>query len=276
MSQVRGRSPRRVGDGTFREMREPIILAVHEDGAALGEVQEALLERYAKRYRVICVPSADAGPHGAGRRRWRPTIDIALVLAAQWLAGGSTGSELLDEVWSMHPRARRALLIEWGDWGQTPTGQAIFDGIARGCFDHYVVRPAASPDEMFHQTISSMLLDWAEANRAAPYTVHVVGDVVVGPGLRDPRGVAGVRSPAHLLPGGLARGAGARRRRRRRRRAADDAVPQRRGAGEPHQRGDRGCGRCADRPGAREVRPGDRRCRAGRACPPRCTGAPKA
>ncbi len=98
------------------------------------------------------------------------------MLAAQWLGEGSTGSELLDEVWSMHPRARRALLIEWGDWGQTPTGRAIFDGIARGCFDHYVVRPAASPDEMFHQTISSMLLDWAEANRAAPYTVHVVGN----------------------------------------------------------------------------------------------------
>ena len=73
MSQVRGRSPRRVGDGTFREMREPIILAVHEDGDALGEVQEALLERYAKSYRVLCVSSADEAravlSDGAGVRR---------------------------------------------------------------------------------------------------------------------------------------------------------------------------------------------------------------
>ncbi len=155
-------------------MREPVILAVHEDGGALGEVQEALLERYAKSYRVVCVPSADEA-RAVLSDALASDDRIALVLAAQWLEGGSTGSELLDLVWSMHPRARRALLIEWGDWGQTPTGQAIFDGIARGYFDHYVVRPAASPDEMFHQTISSMLLDWAEANRVAPYTVHIVG-----------------------------------------------------------------------------------------------------
>lgn len=156
-------------------MALPIILAVHDDGTALAEVEAALMERYAQRYRVACVPSADearslltqAAASGDG---------VALVLAAQWLVGGPTGSELLDEVWSMHPRTRRALLIEWGDWGQTPTGRAIYEGIARGCFDHYVVRPAASPDEMFHQTISSMLLDWAESTHTAPYMVHIVGD----------------------------------------------------------------------------------------------------
>ncbi|UDY37595.1 FAD-dependent oxidoreductase [Dermatobacter hominis] len=156
-------------------MALPILVAVHDDPTALAEVEEALLERYAKRYRVVCLPSA-AEARALLADAAAADDSVALVLAAQWLAGGPTGSELLDEVWSMHPRARRALLIEWGDWGQTPTGRAIFDGIARGCFDHYVVRPAASPDEMFHQTISSMLLDWAEANRAAPYTVHIVGD----------------------------------------------------------------------------------------------------
>ena len=98
-----------------------------------------------------------------------------MVLAGQWLAG-MTGSELLDEVRHLHPHAKRALLIGWGDWGQKATGEAIFDGIADGRFDHYVLRPSESPDELFHQTISSMLLEWAEANRAAPYTVHVVGE----------------------------------------------------------------------------------------------------
>lgn len=160
--------------GYISAMGRPIILAVHDDPGALGEVQEALLERYATSYRVTCVPSVEQA-RALLAEAGASDDEFALVLAAQWLGGGSTGSELLDEVWSVHPRARRALLIEWGDWGQTPTGRAIFDGIARGCFDHYVVRPAASPDEMFHQTISSMLLDWAEATRAAPYTVHIVG-----------------------------------------------------------------------------------------------------
>lgn len=156
-------------------MARPIILAVHDDRAALEEVEAALLERYATSYRVVCVPSVEEAralltqPESADD-------NLALVLCGQWLSGGSTGTDLLDEVWSLHPRARRALLIDWGQWGQTPTGRAIHEGISRGCFDHYVVRPAASPDEMFHQAISTMLLDWAEATRAAPYTVHVVGE----------------------------------------------------------------------------------------------------
>jgi thioredoxin reductase (NADPH) len=156
-------------------MARPIILAVHDDRDTLAEVEAALLERYATSYRVVCVPSVEearallAQPESAAD-------NLALVLCGQWLSGGSTGTDLLDEVWSLHPRARRALLIDWGQWGQTPTGRAIHEGISRGCFDHYVVRPAASPDEMFHQAISTMLLDWAEATRAAPYTVHVVGE----------------------------------------------------------------------------------------------------
>ena len=156
-------------------MALPMLLAVHSDRDALAEVEGALLERYAKHYSVTCIPSAEQARTLLAEAA-ACDEHVALVLAAESLAGGATGSDLLDEVWSVHPRARRALLIEWSDWGQTPTGQVIFDGIARGCFDHYVVRPAASPDEMFHQTISSMLLDWAEATNAAPYTVSVVGD----------------------------------------------------------------------------------------------------
>ena len=39
-----------------------------------------------------------------------------------------------------------------------------------------MLRPSASPDELFHQAISSLLLEWAEARRASPYTIHVVGE----------------------------------------------------------------------------------------------------
>jgi thioredoxin reductase (NADPH) len=160
-------------------MALPILLTVHDDRGTLADVEAALLERYAAHYRVVCHPTAQQAREVL-RGACASGDDVALVLASQVLGDGATGGELLDEVWSMHPRARRALLIEWGDWGQIRTGQAIFDGIARGCFDHYVVRPAASPDEMFHQTISSMLLDWAEATRTAPYTTHVVGETWSG------------------------------------------------------------------------------------------------
>ena len=91
-----------------------------------------------------------------------------------------TGSQVLEEVGRLHPHAMRALLIAWGDWGQKASGEAIFDGIAHGRFDHYVLRPTQSPDELFHLTVSGLLLDWAESQRAAPYTVHIVGESWAG------------------------------------------------------------------------------------------------
>ena len=90
-----------------------------------------------------------------------------------------TGSELLDEA-RHHPHAKRGLLIPWGGWGDRPTGEAIFDSIAHGRIDHYVLRPEEPPNELLHHAISVMLLEWAEAQRTSPYTVHVVADSWAG------------------------------------------------------------------------------------------------
>ena len=151
----------------------PVLLAV-DDAETLSAVERELLERFGRHYRVVCLSTVEAA-RACLTELADSGVDVALVLAAQWLPG-TTGSELLAEVRRTHPLARRALLIEWGDWGQNPTGEAIFDGIAHGWLDHYVLRPTYSPDELFNQAISSLLLDWAEAHRASPYTVHIVGD----------------------------------------------------------------------------------------------------
>ena len=55
--------------------------------------------------------------------------------------------------------------------------------MAHGRIDYYVLRPSVSPDEIFHQMISSFLLEWARDQRVAPHTVRVVGEVVVGEGV---------------------------------------------------------------------------------------------
>ena len=154
-------------------MNEPVLLAVEADAPTLSAVEQELADRYSRHYQVVCVGSPDDARERLAAFAASST-DVALVLAGQWLPGG-TGLDLLGEVRRSHPHARRALLIEWGDWGQRPTGRAIFDGIAKGRLDHYVLRPAGTPDELFHQTISGMLLDWAEASRAAPNTIHIVG-----------------------------------------------------------------------------------------------------
>ena len=152
----------------------PVLLAVDEDAGALHDVERELLDRYGRHYRVVCMRS----PHEARARLEDLAAagkEVALVLAGQWLSG-MTGSELLDEARHLHPHAKRALLIAWGGWGDQATGEAIFDSIAHGRIDHYLLRPSASPDELFHQAISGLLLEWAEARRASPYTIYVVGE----------------------------------------------------------------------------------------------------
>jgi thioredoxin reductase (NADPH) len=152
----------------------PVLVAVEEDAGALRDVERELRDRYARHYRVMCMRSSHEA-RACLEDLAAANEDVALVLAGQWLSG-MTGSELLDEARHLHPHAKRGLLIAWGDWGDRATGEAIFDSIGRGRIDHYVLRPAASPDELFHQAISGLLLEWAEARRASPHTVYVVGD----------------------------------------------------------------------------------------------------
>ncbi len=159
-------------------MAQPVLLAVDQDPVALAAVESELQDRYGRHYEVVCVRSAaEARLRLEGLAVSR--TEVALVLASQWLAG-EPGGILLEDMHDLHPYAKRAALIPLAGWGEPTVGRAIFDGIARGRLDHYVLRPSQAPDEQFHQTISTMLLEWAEAKRAAPYTVHVVGESWTG------------------------------------------------------------------------------------------------
>ena len=155
-------------------MGAPIILAVDGDPAALQAVERELRDRYARHYRVECLTSPLAARSRLAELH-AADEPVALVLAGQAL-DGATGGELLGEVRQLHPHVKRALLVGWGEWGLRATGDAILEAIEHGKIDHYVVRPMAPPDELFHHAISTFLLEWAEELRTAPYAIHVVGD----------------------------------------------------------------------------------------------------
>ena len=155
-------------------MARPVLFAVEDDPAALGAVEAELRERYSRDYTVVCEGSSEA----ALRTLEQLASDgeaVALVLAGHWLTG-MTGSELLGRAHQLHPHAKRGLLIEWGGWGDQATGEAIFDAMAHGRIDYYVLRPSGTPDEVFHQAVSSFLLEWSHSQRTAPHTIHVIGE----------------------------------------------------------------------------------------------------
>jgi thioredoxin reductase (NADPH) len=159
-------------------MTQPILLSLDENAADLAHIKRELDERYGRHYHVVSVGSPDEAL--AQLELFASSgVEVALVLAGQW-RDGEPSHRVLDAVHDLHPHAKRAVLVAWTDWGDPATGRAIFDGIADGRFDHYLIRPSQSPDEQFHQTISMVLLEWAEANRVAPYTVHIVGESWTG------------------------------------------------------------------------------------------------
>ena len=86
--------------------------------------------------------------------------EVALVLARN-PPSRTTGIELLDHVRQLHPHAKRALLVPPDTWADQTTAEAIRGSLALGRIDYYVPSPAGSPDEVFHEAVSSFLLEWA-------------------------------------------------------------------------------------------------------------------
>ncbi|HSH74420.1 MAG TPA: FAD-dependent oxidoreductase, partial [Longimicrobiales bacterium] len=146
---------------------QPVLLVADDDAEALKRIRHELERRYASDYRIVC--------QGSGPAALRTLEEIAekgealaLVLAAQWMES-LTGEELLIRAKALHPRAKRALLIDFGAWGDQPTAETVLRAMALGRMDYYVIKPWRSPDELFHRTVSEFLHEWS---RIRPGTVR--------------------------------------------------------------------------------------------------------
>ena len=155
----------------------PVLLAVDGDDEHLRRIEDELCRRYASDYRVICKRSPIEAL-ATLRALADDDEEVALVLADQWLSG-LTGTELLAQARDLHPRAKRALLIEWGAWGHRRTADAIMQAMALGHIDYYVLKPWRSPDEFFHRTITEFIHEWSRHGTFVPQEVEVVAPRVV-------------------------------------------------------------------------------------------------
>lgn len=159
-------------------MSLPILLAVDKDQDALRVVETQLVQRYAHDYRI-----EGLGDPGVALQRLTELADageeVALVLAGS-SESVTAGGGLLQHVRELHPHAKRALLVSRDVWADKPSADAIRVAIALGRIDHHVVRPAGSPDEVFHEAVSSFLLEWTRDRRIGPHTTHIVGEAWSG------------------------------------------------------------------------------------------------
>jgi thioredoxin reductase (NADPH) len=156
----------------------PVLFAVDEDERALRAVERELIDRYSRSYRIVCVSSVREALAELEALK-EAGEEVALVLAAQSFEGMS-GPELLGRAREMHAHVQRGLLIEWASWGDGQTAGEIFEAMARRQIEYYVIRPSQAPDELFHQSVSTFLLEWAHARRVSPHTVHIVSESWLG------------------------------------------------------------------------------------------------
>jgi thioredoxin reductase (NADPH) len=153
---------------------KPVILVVDDDLLALDRVNDELCRRYERDYVIHAETSAEAALERI--RSLRDTGQpLALVLADQWLRQPHvTGETVLGCTRECHPAAKRALLIDWGAWGEHATEEAVLRAMATGLIDYYVVKPWRSPDESFHRAITDFLHEWAGGK--GPQEITVVGE----------------------------------------------------------------------------------------------------
>ena len=147
-------------------MSRPVLLAVDESERSLRDIERELRDRYELHYRIVCLDSAPEA-EAELERLADAGEEVALVFAGHSL-GGTPGSELLGGARKHHPRAQRGLLIDYASWGEGATGEAIFTAMARRQIDYYLIRPTRTPDELFHQWVSTFLLEWAHAQDPPP------------------------------------------------------------------------------------------------------------
>ncbi|HEY4094808.1 MAG TPA: FAD-dependent oxidoreductase [Baekduia sp.] len=151
-------------------MSLPVLLVVDDDQDALADVTAQLGRRYGQDYRVASA-SGPAQALDALAELADAGDELALVLASH-----TTGGGVLERAHQLHPHARRGLMVAPGALADPPTAETIVDAIAIGRIDYYVPIPADPPDEVFHETISTFLLEWATERRRVPHTVHIVGE----------------------------------------------------------------------------------------------------
>ncbi|MDP1804567.1 MAG: FAD-dependent oxidoreductase [Acidimicrobiales bacterium] len=148
-----------------------VILAVDDDGEALAHLDRVLRSRYGMDYEIVCEVDAAA----AGRRLEQLRAQgrmVAVVLADQWLGGG-TGIELLASVRTLHPLAKRGLLVSRGDWS---VREPMVRAIALGQMDGFLPKPARTPDEQFHRLVTEYLDEWHRAQAPPFVAVRLVGE----------------------------------------------------------------------------------------------------
>jgi len=147
------------------------IVIVGRDAGAREVLHREVSKRYGADYQiVVCARPGELAPWMRDLRA--AGLPVALVIGG---VGGQDrdGIEVLAGIRSIDPTALRVAAFGWGDW---ESERSIFDAVALGRIDHWVIRPAQTPAEEFHRLITEFLREWASERGGGFEPVQVVGE----------------------------------------------------------------------------------------------------
>ena len=151
-----------------------LLLAVDPDFRQLSRIEAELSRAFGADYRVrgeLSSEDALRTLQDADRRDER----VAVVLVDEMFSDDAR-SEIFSTARSLHPNARRALLVAWGAWAHPGSAQKILRSMAIGDISYYVLKPWAYGDEFFHRTIAEFVQEWSRADPTKLREVVVVAE----------------------------------------------------------------------------------------------------
>ncbi len=138
------------------------IIIVSREPGTREILHRELSKRYGADYQItVCGRPAELAPWIRDLRA--AGLPVALVIGG---VGGQDrdGIEMLAATRRIDPTALRVAAVRWGDWESV---RSVFDAVTVGTVDHWVTRPAQTPDEEFHRSITEFLRTGAASAAAA-------------------------------------------------------------------------------------------------------------
>lgn len=153
----------------------PLLLAVEMEPVQLDRIEGELQRSFGCDFRVrgestswqaleVLESAAELGHR------------VAVVLADHALSAEDR-SQLFDRVRTLHPDARRALLVEWGSWANRETASSILTAMAVGDINYYVLKPWIARDELFHRVVAEFVQEWSRSEASNLREVVVIADL---------------------------------------------------------------------------------------------------
>src|SRR5580704_4737051 len=149
-------------------MSHPVLFVIDDDPGVVRALRDDLGRRFGEDFRVIGTSSAAAGL-AMLRELADEHVTVALLIADHKMRE-MPGVEFLARAHSMHPRAKRVLLVERDYSARSPVIQALTLGQA----DYHISKPWMLEQDLY-RGVSEFLADWARDRSAAFELFHVIG-----------------------------------------------------------------------------------------------------